>query len=136
MILNLNLAFLVCCGIHDSLCWAFWVPMIPVDLVSVSKILMFAFHHLEISGVRCSSCLWLELVPPVVLLSSWEINSLLCPSGQNTLCRQALLLQRRCTEVWSSDPPPEFWGQSLPCRLSLFWQGRCPEVWVSALPLG
>ena len=36
----------------------------------VSKILRFAFHHLVISGVRCSSCLWLELVPPVILLAS------------------------------------------------------------------
>ena len=39
-------------------------------LVSVSKILTFAFRHLVISGVRCSSCLWLELVPPVILLAS------------------------------------------------------------------
>jgi hypothetical protein len=39
-------------------------------MVSVSKILTFAFHHLVISGVRCPSCLWLELVPPVILLAS------------------------------------------------------------------
>ena len=37
-------------------------------LVSVCKILTFGFHHLIISAVRCSSCLWLELVPPVLLL--------------------------------------------------------------------
>ena len=30
----------------------------------------FAFRHLVTSGVRCSSCLWLELVPPVNLLTS------------------------------------------------------------------
>jgi hypothetical protein len=30
---------------------------------------MFAFYHLVISGVRCSSCLWLELVHPVSLLA-------------------------------------------------------------------
>jgi hypothetical protein len=36
-------------------------------LVSVSKILMFAFSHLVVSGVSCDSCLWLELVPPVIL---------------------------------------------------------------------
>jgi hypothetical protein len=41
-----------------------------VVLVSVSKIITFAFHHLVISGVRYSSCLWLELVPPVILLAS------------------------------------------------------------------
>jgi hypothetical protein len=39
-------------------------------LASVSKILMFAFHHLVISRVSYSSCLWLELVPPVILLAS------------------------------------------------------------------
>jgi hypothetical protein len=35
-----------------------------------SKILMFAFHHLVISGVRFYSYLWLELVPPLILLAS------------------------------------------------------------------
>jgi hypothetical protein len=39
-------------------------------LVSVSKILMFAFHHLVNSGVGCYSCLWLELVPLMILLAS------------------------------------------------------------------
>jgi hypothetical protein len=39
-------------------------------LVSVSKILTFAFHHLVISGVSSYSCLWLELVPLVILLAS------------------------------------------------------------------
>jgi hypothetical protein len=37
-----------------------------VLLVSVSKILTFAFRHLVISGIRCSSCLWVELIPPVI----------------------------------------------------------------------
>jgi hypothetical protein len=31
-----------------------------------------AFWHLEISGVRCSSCLWLDLVSPVILLASFS----------------------------------------------------------------
>jgi hypothetical protein len=52
------------CGGHTGFWWCRMV------LVSVSKILMFAFCHLENSGVRCSSCLWLELVPPVLLLAS------------------------------------------------------------------
>ena len=39
-------------------------------LVSVGKILMFAFCHLVMSDVRYSSCLWLQLVPPVILLAS------------------------------------------------------------------
>jgi hypothetical protein len=45
-------------------------------------------------------------------------------------------LHGRCPAVWSSDPPPEFWGQNPPCRLTLLWQGMCPGVWVSALPPG
>jgi hypothetical protein len=52
-------------------------------LVSVSKILMFAFHHLVISGVRCSSCLCLELVPPVILLAPVSIPG--SPRDQSTL---------------------------------------------------
>jgi hypothetical protein len=31
---------------------------------------MFAFCHLVISGASCYSCLWLELVPQVIMLSS------------------------------------------------------------------
>ena len=38
-------------------------------MISVSKILTFAFRTLIISGVICSSCLCLEL-PPVILLAS------------------------------------------------------------------
>jgi hypothetical protein len=64
MILNLNLAFQVYPGLAVVGCRG------QVVLVSVSKSLMFVFHHLIISGARCSSCLWLELVPPVILLAS------------------------------------------------------------------
>ena len=39
-------------------------------LISVSKILMFAFRHLVISGASCYSRLWLELVPQVIMLAS------------------------------------------------------------------
>jgi hypothetical protein len=39
-------------------------------LVSVRKILTFAFRYLVISEVSCYSCLWLELVPLVILLAS------------------------------------------------------------------
>ena len=39
-------------------------------MVSVNKILTFAFRHLVISGVSCYSCLWLELVPQVIMLAS------------------------------------------------------------------
>ena len=65
-------------------------------LVSVSKILTFAFRHLVISGVRCSSCLWLELVPPVILLASVstpENPTLTRVPVSDYLCRQVLHLQ-------------------------------------------
>ena len=44
-------------------------------MVSFSKILMFAFCHLVISGVSFYSCLWLKLVPPVILLSAGKLSS-------------------------------------------------------------
>jgi hypothetical protein len=44
--------------------WWWWVV-----LVSVSKIVMFTFHHLVISWFSCYSCLWLELVPQVIMLA-------------------------------------------------------------------
>jgi hypothetical protein len=55
---------------------------------------LFAFSHQEISGIRYSSWLWLELVPHVILWACqhfWDSNSLLSPSGQWSLCMQALL---------------------------------------------
>jgi hypothetical protein len=41
-----------------------------VVLISVSRILWFAFLHLVISEASCYSCLCLELVPQVILLAS------------------------------------------------------------------
>ena len=41
-----------------------------MNLVSVSKILTFAFRHLVISGGGCYSCFWLQIVPLVILLGS------------------------------------------------------------------
>jgi hypothetical protein len=74
--------------------------------------LNFAFGHLLISGVSCYSCLWLEPVPPVILLASvsspgspalfWVSVVRVISSGQ------AFLLQGRCTEVWRSDLPPDW----------------------------
>ena len=39
-------------------------------LISVSRILKFALHHLVISESSCYSCLLLELVPRVIILAS------------------------------------------------------------------
>ena len=37
---------------------------------------------------------------------TWETRSLLSFSVQSTLCRQALLLQARCPDIWCSNLPP------------------------------
>jgi hypothetical protein len=39
-------------------------------LISVSRILIFAFNLLVISEASCYSCLWLELVPQEIKLAS------------------------------------------------------------------
>ena len=39
-------------------------------MISVSRILTFAFCHLVISEASCYSCLWLELVSQVIKLAS------------------------------------------------------------------
>jgi hypothetical protein len=57
----------------------------------VGKILKFTFCHLVISGVICSSCLWLELLPPVCLLA--------CVS---TPKRPALSWEDQCRGLWNS----------------------------------
>ena len=49
----------------------------------------------------CSSCDSVSLYQ-----QTWETSSLLSFSGQSTLCRQALLLKGRCTDIWRSDLPP------------------------------
>ena len=89
---------------------AFWWWL--VVLISVSRILNFAFRHLVISGASCYSCLWLELVPQVIMLASISRPgrldlSWVSVSVQSTLCRQALLLQGRCPDIWCSNLPPD-----------------------------
>ena len=68
-------------------------------LVSVSKILKFAFRQLLISGA-CSPGDYVSLYQ-----QTWYTSSLLSFSGQSTLCRQALLLQGRCSDIWCSNLP-------------------------------
>jgi hypothetical protein len=79
-------------------------------LVSVSKILTFAFHHLVISGVSCYSCLWLEIVPLVILFASISRPGRLALSSEfqwsEHSLQEALLLQGRCTDILRSDLPP------------------------------
>jgi hypothetical protein len=60
----------MCLVIHDWMRWECCFLMMVSGLVSVSKTLRFAFIYLVISGVSCYSCLWLELVPPMILLAS------------------------------------------------------------------
>jgi hypothetical protein len=54
---------------------------------------------------------------------SWESNSHLSLNGQSTLCKQALLLQDRYPEVWTSDPLPESWGRLSSCKEGAQWFG-------------
>jgi hypothetical protein len=70
MLLNLGLVFRVYWGAQDWVVWECCLLIMGVVLVSVSKILTFAFCHLVISGVSCCSCLWLDLVPQVFMLAS------------------------------------------------------------------
>ena len=70
MLLDLGLGFWVCCGALDWLRWEYWVLIMVSGLGFVSKILTSAFRHLVNSGVSCYSCLWLELVPLMILLFS------------------------------------------------------------------
>ena len=86
-------------GLHMRtwvLCW----------VIMFFSFFMFAFCSLVISGVRCSLAGACSSCDSVGLYQhSWEFNSVLSPSVQSTLCRQSLLLQGRCTEVWSSALP-------------------------------
>jgi hypothetical protein len=49
----------------------------------------------------CSSDVYVSLYQ-----QTWETSSLLSFSVQSTLCRQALLLQERCPDIWCSNLPP------------------------------
>jgi hypothetical protein len=112
----------------------FW--LFQVVLVSVGKILSFAFHHLVISGVRYSRCLWLELVSPVILLAS--VNTPGRPSlyWVRALSLGKLTWQERYTENWWSTPPLG-WGwrpegtlsKKLSVSLLLLWPMYSP-VWI------
>jgi hypothetical protein len=77
MILNQNLAFPMFLSIQDLPRFEGWVLIMVIGL-GICKILIFAFRHLVISAVSCYSCLWLELVPPVILLAS--VNTPGCPT--------------------------------------------------------
>jgi hypothetical protein len=77
-----------CVRVSRTLCGGstgfLWCQLVSVF---VGKILEFAFHHLVISGVRYSCCLWLDLVPPMSLWASVSISG-----------RPALSWQDQCTE--------------------------------------
>jgi hypothetical protein len=102
-------------------------------LVSVSMILTFAFFHLVISGVICYSCLWVDLVPPVILLASvsttgsptlyWVWVVRVVSAGKLSSCREG-----RCTEFWLSDLPTDWrwWPKmlSVPVMMMLL-QSSC-----------
>jgi hypothetical protein len=87
-----------CVGVSRTRCggsagfWWCWVA-----LVSVSKIVTFTFRHLVISGIIWYDCLWLVLVPPVILLAS------VSTPGSPTLSRVSVV------RVLSAGKWAEFW---------------------------
>jgi hypothetical protein len=100
-------------------------------LISVSRILTFAFCHLVFSWASCYSCFWLELVPQVIMLASISRPGRLSFSGQSTLCRQALLLQGSCPDIWCFNLPPGRSCVPLSRGLRILWQILCGSLWVS-----
>jgi hypothetical protein len=63
---------------------------------------MFAFRHLVISGASCYSCLWLELVPQVIMLASiskpWRL-ALSLVSVVRVLSARKLSSCRECAQI-------------------------------------
>jgi hypothetical protein len=132
-------------------------------LISVSRILMFAFRHLVISEASCYSCLFLELVPQVTLLDSIRRPGRLALSlvsvvrvfsaGKLSSCREGAQIAgvQACLLSEVVFHSPEVLGSSGescvgPCgcpqtslaRYPVFeWTGRdlCPSsVWVVCFP--
>jgi hypothetical protein len=91
-------------------------------LISVSRILMFAFRHLVISEASCYSCLWLELVPQVIKLASISRPGRLglslvsvvrvLSAGKLSSCREGAQISgvRTCLLVEVVFHSPEFLG--------------------------
>jgi hypothetical protein len=89
---------------------------------------MFAFCHLIFSGVSCYSCLWLELVPPVILLASVSRpGSLSCVTGFRVLsagklssCREGAQISGIWTCLLAEDEgPKQGLSQRICCLCSL-----------------
>ena len=77
MILNPILVFFFWCvgvsrtgRVGSAGLWWWWEFLLSID-----KILTFAFRYLGISGISCYSCLWLEPVSPVILLSEYSLQA-------------------------------------------------------------
>jgi hypothetical protein len=78
---------------------------------------MFAFRHLVISGVSCYSCLWLMLVPPVILLASvsrtgslvlsWVSVVRLLSAGKLSSCREGAQISGIQTCLLAEDKCPK-----------------------------
>jgi hypothetical protein len=119
-----------------------------VVLISVSRILTFAFPHLVISEASCYSCLWLELVPQVTLLASISRPRRLAPSlvsvvrvfsaGKISSCREGAQISgvRTCLQAEVVFHPPEVLGshggscEDLGGIRKLCWQGTQVLEWT------
>jgi hypothetical protein len=62
---------------------------------------------------------------------TWETSSILSFSGQRTLCRQALLLQGRCPDIWCLNLPPGRSCFPLTIGFNIPWKVLCGSLWVS-----
>jgi hypothetical protein len=62
---------------------------------------------------------------------TWETSSILSFSGQSTLCRQALLMQGRCPDIWCSNLPPGRSCVPLARGLKIPWGILCGSLRVS-----
>ena len=118
--------------------WWWWVV-----LVSVSKILMSAFHHLVISGVSCYSCLWLELVPQVIMLASisrpgrldlsWVSVFRVLSAGKLSSWREGVEISDIRTCLLAEDEGPKQGLSQKLCTLSLVQTGLWGMVSPPAL---
>ena len=67
---------------------------------------------------------------------TWETRSILSFNGQSTLCRQALLLQGRCPDIWCLNLPPGRSCVPLSLDFKILWRVLCGSLRVSADSLG
>jgi hypothetical protein len=105
---------------------------------------MLAFRYLVISGVSCYSCLWLELVPQVIMLAtisrpgrlalSWVSVVRVLSAGKLSSCRKGAQISG--VRTWETSSLLSFCSLSTLSRQAILLQGRRTDIWCSNLPPG